>query len=468
MSSAPEDYNDMPGLEQIPTAHGETTTPLEEAPALSDSVSSLERSFAPKDSDDMPSLDQWAAMQENYSAMTDPVTPSLNDPGAPPLQILTHCSAPMFDLQIEELLSLSTHTGITQEILNSMPPPPSAFSTLLQDSNAGVPPPGSFSNAAPYQQPALPMQDIVFSMSNGDIDAAADPWFAIHEAYQQGPQLGDFTPLNPLDMPADFFANMAQTLANSYAINTFSLPVAIDNPFPVVHSSESAGSPFWEGIAPTQQSLDAAIQAWTIAAQASIAGEPVPEIAAHLWPNGYVPPLPPIGASNLNAQFAAMFEMLVGWVGNLSPAVTATMPIPVFYSSADMGVVPQSSVHFRRPRFDAVAFVNTLEQVNVADIPAEDMRCPHCWLPFGTTDEDDPAFVLTPDPDIPRELATRQIAFRELPHCADRADNDPVCTPCGHLFGRGCLIEAMEKLDTLCPTCRQELCPRPEIPNIMD
>jgi hypothetical protein len=270
------------------------------------------------------------------------------------------------------------------------------------------------------------MQEIVFSMPNGDIDGPADPWFAIHEAYQEGPQLRHFAPLNPLDMPAALFANMAQTLANSYAMNTANLPVAIDNPTP------PAGSPFWEGAAPTQQNLNAAIQAWTTAAQASIAGEPVPDIPAHLWPNGYVPPLPPIGAPNLNAQFAAMFEMLVGWIGNFSLAVIATMSIPVFYSSEDMSIVPQSSVHCRRARFDAVAFVDTLGQVNVADIQAEDMRCPHCWLPFGTTDEDHPAFVFSPDPDIPRELATRHIASRELPRCADRADNDPVRTPCGH------------------------------------
>jgi hypothetical protein len=93
-------------------------------------------------------------------------------------------------------------------------------------------------------------------------------------------------------------------------------------------------------------------------------------------------------------------------------------------------------------------------QVNVADIPAEDMRCPHCWLSFGTTDEGEPEFVFTPDQDIPQELAVRQLAFRELPYCVGRADNDPVRTPCGHLLGRGCLIEVMEMVDTLCPICR--------------
>jgi hypothetical protein len=122
----------------------------------------------------------------------------------------------------------------------------------------------------------------------------------------------------------------------------------------------------------------------------------------------------------------------------------------------------------RRPRFDAVDFVDSLVQVNVADIPAEDMRCPHCWLSFGTTDEDEPEFVFTPDQDIPQELAVRQLAFRELHYCVGRADNDPVRTPCGHLFGRGCLIEVMERVDTLCPICRQELRPRAEFFDLLD
>jgi hypothetical protein len=109
------------------------------------------------------------------------------------------------------------------------------------------------------------------------------------------------------------------------------------------------------------------------------------------------------------------------------------------------------------PGFNAVAFVDGLEQVAIADIPAEDMRCPHCWLPFGITDEDDPVFAFAPDPDDSPELVARQVAFRGLPFCAARADNDPVRTPCGHLFGRTCLIQSLEKVSTLCPTCRQEL-----------
>lgn len=138
-----------------------------------------------------------------------------------------------------------------------------------------------------------------------------------------------------------------------------------------------------------------------------------------------------------------------------------------------LGMTPWSiSLHHlraaARPQFDAAALVDTLDRVDIPDIPAEDMRCPYCWLPFGTTDEDEPSFVFTPDPDDPPEIAARHIAFRELPFCADRANNDPMRTPCGYLFGRGCLIETLEKVDTLCPTCRKELRPKPEIPNLME
>lgn len=114
----------------------------------------------------------------------------------------------------------------------------------------------------------------------------------------------------------------------------------------------------------------------------------------------------------------------------------------------------------RRPRFNAAAYVATLEEVDISTIPAADMKCPFCWLPFGTTDEDDPAFVYTPDPDEVPELSACQTVLRVLPFREARPDNDPVRTPCGHIFGRGCLIESLEKVDTLCPTCRRDLRPK--------
>lgn len=212
-----------------------------------------------------------------------------------------------------------------------------------------------------------------------------------------------------------------------------------------------------EQLAPPQENLAAAIQSRTTAAQASVNGEAIPEIPAHLWPNGNVPPLPPLGAPNDTAEFSNMFQTLMQWIGILSSSATATMPMPIFLNSMAIGFGPMATIHHRRPRFDAVAFVGTLDQVDLADIAAEDMRCPHCWLPFGTEDEEEPSFLYSPDPDAKPELAARQVTFRELPFCAGRADKDTVRTPCKHLFGRGCLIDTMENVDTFCPTCRQDL-----------
>lgn len=164
-------------------------------------------------------------------------------------------------------------------------------------------------------------------------------------------------------------------------------------------------------------------------------------------------------------------------VPEMAPNPELTTNIASLSNASEMlgplGMTPWSiSLHHlraaARPQFDAAALVDTLDRVDIPDIPAEDMRCPYCWLPFGTTDEDEPSFVFTPDPDDPPEIAARHIAFRELPFCADRANNDPMRTPCGYLFGRGCLIETLEKVDTLCPTCRKELRPKPEIPNLME
>jgi len=142
-----------------------------------------------------------------------------------------------------------------------------------------------------------------------------------------------------------------------------------------------------------------------------------------------------------------------------------------FDSIIDMILTPPPHVLARwaqHERFDAAAFVDTLEEVDISTIPAEDMRCPHCWLPFGTTEEDDPAFVPVSESDMTPELAERQTIFHELAFDASRPDNDPVRTPCGHVFGRGCLIESMEKVGTRCPMCRQELRPKPEIPDLTD
>jgi hypothetical protein len=175
------------------------------------------------------------------------------------------------------------------------------------------------------------------------------------------------------------------------------------------------------------------------------------------------------GASNIHVgSFAVPTAALPEFLAAMPFDTDPLQIIPISPGGLPPSISLSSIFRPPRPSFDTAAFVDTLDRVDITNIPAEDMRCPHCWLPFGTTDEDDPAFVFTPDPDDPLEVAARQTAFRELLLDAGRADNDRVRTPCGHLFGRGCLIETMEKVDTLCPTCRQELRPAPEIPSMMD
>lgn len=193
--------------------------------------------------------------------------------------------------------------------------------------------------------------------------------------------------------------------------------------------------------------------------------------------------------------FPGPFQVSMGTISTGGPngvqITTTTIPMPEFaaglqqamasMSDADLeeaftanfdfpGPLPPLSEIFnlthpafaRGPPFNTTEFVDGLERVDIANIPEEDMRCPHCWLPFGTTDEDDPDFVFAPDRDEAPLNAERQVAFHEMPFCTARPDSDPVRTPCGHIFGRGCLIETLERVNTRCPTCRQEFRRQPE------
>ncbi|KAF2125987.1 hypothetical protein P153DRAFT_388741 [Dothidotthia symphoricarpi CBS 119687] len=151
----------------------------------------------------------------------------------------------------------------------------------------------------------------------------------------------------------------------------------------------------------------------------------------------------------------------VSFLAALSAAVEPTSPWPGWPSP--MAVPPplaslygSSWLRNVRPPLDAVAFVNALEQVDISTIAADDMKCPHCWLPFGTTDDDDPSYTYSPDPQEDPAVSAHMLAFRDLPHC-EMANNDPVKTPCGHLFGKSCLIEILERMDSICPMCRQDL-----------
>lgn len=70
-------------------------------------------------------------------------------------------------------------------------------------------------------------------------------------------------------------------------------------------------------------------------------------------------------------------------------------------------------------------FAWSLAEVDISDIPREDMRCPHCWADF---DE--------PDAGV---------------------DETVIKSPYGDLHMRGCLVEAITGTMGLCPVCRQDM-----------
>jgi hypothetical protein len=73
---------------------------------------------------------------------------------------------------------------------------------------------------------------------------------------------------------------------------------------------------------------------------------------------------------------------------------------------------------------DIVAFVDSLLTVDLATIPREDMRCPHCWADFDGK--------------------------------VEGYSNEPKRVPwCGKRFDKDCLIKAIKGACLICPLCRQ-------------
>ncbi|KAF3008412.1 hypothetical protein E8E13_001758 [Curvularia kusanoi] len=83
------------------------------------------------------------------------------------------------------------------------------------------------------------------------------------------------------------------------------------------------------------------------------------------------------------------------------------------------------------------AFVAKLEAVDISTIPAEDMKCMHCWSNFDEIDDD----II--------ELTTGNV----------QTDNSPVKLPCphGHLIGKTCLMQIIDSGTRLCPQCRVDI-----------
>jgi hypothetical protein len=200
---------------------------------------------------------------------------------------------------------------------------------------------------------------------------------------------------------------------------------------------------------PSTLGLSLAQQAATVGPQPTYA--PLPVITPIHNHNQHTFGLASLLHTNPVAAFDSQSPQAPGTVPSGSQSTTGTHAL--FTSTA---VHHLHQLRHHHTSFDAAAFVDTLEEVNIASIAPEDMRCPHCWLPFGTTTEDDSSILVYMD-EGEQEIMWRLNASYELPFCVNRPNNDPVRTPCGHIFGKQCLVQSLEETNKTCPMCRQEL-----------
>jgi hypothetical protein len=468
--------------------------------------------------EDMLSLEQAAALQPDAApdsgppAMpsAQPLQSSQATPGVLTLTLPTHWGPPPVGASPEFLISYYTASGLTQEALNSVPPPP--FFMINQQINAAtLLPPGFTIEVSPFQQansdpsptmpPWLPSNfPAIFAGPSGPAaeEHAEDAWEDVpgdtdEDDNGEMPALENGNPPTtspPVGLQAHMMASFAEFMATMGGPDDQPFPNTPNGSDPPASSSEMPGGLLvslqhgaWNSSAAPATDLNGTTQdGATSAAPAILPAFPVhmnfivgtqatftPGAAVHSGsftandPEEFAEETAAAGTDILDPTTGEVYPELHDHFWLISNPSTAFTTFSETLGSTSLHHLRAAA----RPRFDAAAFVDTLDRVEISDIPAEDMRCPYCWLPFGTTDEDDPSFVFTPDPDDPPEIAARQTAFRELlPFCAERAGNDPVRTPCGHLFGRGCLVETLEKVDTLCPTCRKDLRPQPEIPKV--
>lgn len=83
------------------------------------------------------------------------------------------------------------------------------------------------------------------------------------------------------------------------------------------------------------------------------------------------------------------------------------------------------------PQVDPQVFVSKLEEVDIATIAPEDMKCSYFWDDFGHAEDE-----------------TIQLRNADV-----KADNAPVKMPCGsgHLIGKTCLMQLIDSGIRLCP-----------------
>jgi len=96
----------------------------------------------------------------------------------------------------------------------------------------------------------------------------------------------------------------------------------------------------------------------------------------------------------------------------------------------DWGEWPLSDLRSGSP-LDPQVFVGKLEEVDIATIAPENMKCSYCWDEYGHADDE----------------------MIELRSGEVKADNAPAKMPCGpgHLIGKTCLMQLIDSGIRLCP-----------------
>jgi hypothetical protein len=124
------------------------------------------------------------------------------------------------------------------------------------------------------------------------------------------------------------------------------------------------------------------------------------------------------------AQYEAGEITFLGWARKFLDVDTGIINMAVMDEVATANVAARTQRdNGQLNHHDAVAFVSTLEAVDLSALDASD-RCPHYWSNWGEDTE---------------------------------INNSPIRLPCAngqHIFGFDCLVEILTAVGPLCPICR--------------
>ncbi|KAF2819448.1 hypothetical protein CC86DRAFT_388237 [Ophiobolus disseminans] len=474
MPFVPEDDDDMPALQEADGSLPQIVIPESEAPPTENSGHSQPSSQA----NTLPP--NFAAVFGTVYSWMQSTPTTAAAPTAPAAAQSAHNDVP-HSSSSPSGGGGSNNQGAAPTPSHSHMPPPHIMNLLQTALSAGPPagfPTAPYMAGTPFASYVPPYAAANYSPNvvpgHGDGAGDTNDW--------EGAPSDEEDDMPPLEEAVPSSSLPSHTQANAVPSTTFGGAFFMHGPILFGSTlggglSNTQGSPTNEAAGPVQDDApqDGPATAQSAASPPSIFGD---------LPSGVLPPESMMAAFNAamtaaygedDADYAPATDAMPPFLPPFLPPGSAELenilaagPI-VFETTAAGGITAGFSSSLwppmpRRQPFDAAAFVDTLEEVNISTIPEEDIRCPHCWLPFGVTEENDPAFAAITDPEVSPELEERQNILHEMPFDTYQANNDPVRTPCGHIFGKACLLESLEKVNTACPTCRQELRPPPVVP----